>query len=217
LIAIPASLLFLGFYADLTVFTFPHLLQGSNHYRTDRFNKRGLEEKKMKNYSPWVLALIIAGGAAGIVGTTTRTTTSVRNDSAAEDSATPQQNNSAAFRGGTYLGNLAAKRGDVPHGAVARWANDADRALFVTAYNQYSQTLNRIVSADQGDLAAFRDGLYLGKLDTELGNAPHVAVARWSKISNRLSFAQGYRQAYNNGMSACSQQDKNIHQALLVR
>jgi len=44
--------------------------------------------------------------------------------------------------------------------------------------------------------AAYRDGLYLGKLAAEQGSDSHVSTGRWSQAKNRVAFAAGYEQAY---------------------
>jgi hypothetical protein len=49
--------------------------------------------------------------------------------------------------------------------------------------------------------APFRDGLYLGGLTAKAGDAPHVAVGRWSKNQDRISFAEGYRLGYTNSLA----------------
>lgn len=167
----------------------------------------------MKKYTLWALALIVCGGAAEMAR--------VRMASDAQQNvAGDQQTNSAAFRDGSYLGRLAAEQSDAPHVAIGRWATDADRDLFVTGYREaYSQSLtqNLATRPDQGDLAAFRDGLYLGKLDSERGSAWHVALGRWSKASDQAAFAQGYNRAYGDGYSARAEQRKIMRQAVLVR
>jgi hypothetical protein len=42
----------------------------------------------------------------------------------------------AAFRDGLYLGGLAAKRGEEPRISEGRWSNQADRASFMSGYQQ---------------------------------------------------------------------------------
>jgi hypothetical protein len=168
----------------------------------------------MRNYSLWVLALIVAGSAAKMVKTGMTVTAN-----APQNIASNQEISSAAFRDGSYLGKLAAGRGDAPHMAVGRWAKNADRILFATGYSEaYSQNLtaNAVARGNQADVAAFRDGLYLGKLDSERGSARHVAIGRWSDASDRASFAKGYDQAYQDGYSATAAQGKSLNQASLV-
>jgi len=171
----------------------------------------------MRNYSLWVLALIVAGSAAKMVKTGMTIMTMPTN--APQNIASNQEISSAAFRDGSYLGKLAAERGDAPHMAVGRWAKNADRILFATGYSEaYSQNLtaNAVARGDQAAVAAFRDGLYLGKLDSQRGSARHVAIGRWSGASDRASFAKGYDQAYQDGYSATAAQGKSLNQASLV-
>jgi hypothetical protein len=53
-------------------------------------------------------------------------------------------------------------------------------------------------SRDVGALmdAAFRDGLFLGRLDAEQGRKPQLSTGRWSTDSDRRLFVSGYVQAY---------------------
>ena len=44
--------------------------------------------------------------------------------------------------------------------------------------------------------AAYRDGLFLGRLDANQGRAAHVCVGRWSATVDRNSFAAGYEAGY---------------------
>jgi hypothetical protein len=52
---------------------------------------------------------------------------------------------------------------------------------------------------------AFRDGIYLGALDAKYGKAPHIALGRWSRDSDRRSFAAGYETAYRESRAVLSQ------------
>ena len=45
--------------------------------------------------------------------------------------------------------------------------------------------------------AAFRDGLYLGKLARTARSPMHPPTGRWSTERDRAAFAAGYRQGYN--------------------
>jgi len=45
--------------------------------------------------------------------------------------------------------------------------------------------------------AAFRDGLYLGKLARTANSPMHAPIGRWSTQKDRASFAAGYRQGYS--------------------
>jgi hypothetical protein len=49
---------------------------------------------------------------------------------------------------------------------------------------------------------AYRDGLFLGKFAAEHGEAPHIAVGRWSTVAERVSFAAGYQRGYTEVLSA---------------
>ena len=44
--------------------------------------------------------------------------------------------------------------------------------------------------------AAFRDGLYLGKLQARQGREPHLSVGRWSGEADRGAFVRGYERGY---------------------
>ena len=59
---------------------------------------------------------------------------------------------------------------------------------------RHSQNVDARLAAD----GAFRDGLYLGKLDRTAKNPMHPAVGRWSTEKDRESFVAGYRQGYND-------------------
>lgn len=45
--------------------------------------------------------------------------------------------------------------------------------------------------------AAFRDGLYVGKLDAAQGNRPHLSSGRWSADTDRRAYVIGYQKGYN--------------------
>jgi len=53
------------------------------------------------------------------------------------------------------------------------------------------------VEAQTATDGAFRDGLYLGKLDRVARRTAAPPVARWSTDKDRVSFARGYRQGFN--------------------
>ncbi len=44
--------------------------------------------------------------------------------------------------------------------------------------------------------AAFRDGMYLAKLDAESGRKPHLIASRWTNSSDRSAFLAGYESVY---------------------
>jgi hypothetical protein len=56
---------------------------------------------------------------------------------------------------------------------------------------------NQSVDVQMAADAAFRDGLYLGKLARTAKTPMHPPVGRWSTEKDRASFVAGYRQGYN--------------------
>ena len=50
--------------------------------------------------------------------------------------------------------------------------------------------------------AAYRDGLYLGRLVAESGAEPHVASGRWATSENRSSFTAGYQRGYGEFLAS---------------
>jgi hypothetical protein len=50
--------------------------------------------------------------------------------------------------------------------------------------------------------AAFRDGLYVGKIAGERGNKPHISAGRWATEPDRTAYAAGYLQGYNGALPA---------------
>jgi hypothetical protein len=56
---------------------------------------------------------------------------------------------------------------------------------------------DQTVSAQQAADAAFRDGLYLGKLARTAKSSMRPPIGRWSTENDRASFVAGYRQGFN--------------------
>lgn len=81
------------------------------------------------------------------------------------------------LRLGTYLLTMAISFG--AGAALSKPANLADQHLAARANN-----------------AAFRDGLYLGKLTAEEGGAAHISRGRWSNDADRAAFTQGYQEGF---------------------
>jgi hypothetical protein len=136
--------------------------------------------------------LLVLTGILGIMGTLVAISRTATNGSAGTQPAL-----SAAFRDGAYLGKLAAKQGETPKPPVGRWAAPSDRASFVAGYyTAYRRIVSEAAGKNLNTNAAFRDGLYLGKLDAEQGRTQHVSSARWSRTEDRASFRLGYHQAY---------------------
>ena len=50
--------------------------------------------------------------------------------------------------------------------------------------------------------AAFRDGLYLGKLAAQAGAEPHVARGRWATLGDRALFSAGYQEGYSGSLAS---------------
>jgi hypothetical protein len=76
-------------------------------------------------------------------------------------------------------------------------------ALFAGATAMLRNDRPRPLSAIQADArrdasAAFRDGLYLGKLAATQGGPIRVAIGRWATDGDRTLFAAGYQQGYHD-------------------
>ena len=163
----------------------------------------------------WALALILVSGGAAIVKTQTDVA-GIRNG----------QVTAAAYRDGAYLGRLAAENGEPAHVSIARWSTVTNRELFSAGYeNAYAQQTAKNRLPDREDNigilnhatnAAFRDGLYVGKLDAARGNVIHLAVARWSTKENRTAFAEGYSQTSGGSYQARTTENKQL-QAFAIR
>ena len=52
------------------------------------------------------------------------------------------------------------------------------------------------MTSERATDGAFRDGMYLGTLAAERGEAPHVAFGRWATAADRQSFTEGYEESY---------------------
>jgi hypothetical protein len=51
------------------------------------------------------------------------------------------------------------------------------------------------IALHAGD-AAFRDGMFHGRLQAQRGESPHVNAGRWSRDSDRQLFVAGYQEGY---------------------
>jgi hypothetical protein len=69
-----------------------------------------------------------------------------------------------------------------------------------TVYQNHASSSNQTVA--QTTDAAFRDGLYLGRLVAESGAEPHVASGRWATSENRSSFTAGYQRGYGEFLAS---------------
>lgn len=77
---------------------------------------------------------------------------------------------------------------------VIALALSASWAARLQSTERQSASLDANTNAAQATNAAFRDGLYLGKLAAELGSESHVTTGRWATNQERISFAAGYQQ-----------------------
>jgi hypothetical protein len=66
--------------------------------------------------------------------------------------------------------------------------------------NTNNQNSNQAVI--QNADAAFRDGLYLGKLAAQAGAEPHVARGRWATVGDRALFSAGYQEGYRGSLTS---------------
>jgi hypothetical protein len=167
----------------------------------------------MKRIFIWTFALTLVAAGAVLQGRKTET-------SHAEPFGKSDQTRTttAAFRDGAYLGKLAARGQESRHVSASRWASEADRQLFAAGYERgYSANLvvePLAVNRESTD-GAFRDGLYLGKLNARDGNEQHIATGRWSTGKNRASFIDGYHRAYTESSTANMQQTRETEFATL--
>ncbi len=77
-------------------------------------------------------------------------------------------------------------------------------ALLVMSASAFTLHNDRAAQSTGPELAtnaAYRDGMYLGKLAAECAGQYRVAVARWSTSEDRDNFAAGYEQAYKAAVS----------------
>jgi basic membrane lipoprotein Med (substrate-binding protein (PBP1-ABC) superfamily) len=64
------------------------------------------------------------------------------------------------------------------------------------------------VDASQETDAAFRDGLYMGRLDAEDARNVRPSVSRWSEPKDRASFLAGYQRGYEEGRATKIAEDR---------
>ena len=60
--------------------------------------------------------------------------------------------------------------------------------------------VRRVIEADASHSAsaAFRDGLYLGRIAAKQGGPIRLASGRWATNGDRTLFAEGYQQGYHD-------------------
>ena len=74
----------------------------------------------------------------------------------------------------------------------------------VLAVSNHNVKSNPNVETGLASDGAFRDGLYLGKLAAESGQAPRLAIGRWSADQDRSMFAAGYRRGYSESVASAA-------------
>ena len=131
--------------------------------------------------------------------------------------AQQEQASTAAFRDGAYRGQLAATRREEPRFATTRWASAPDQAAFAAGYDQ---SYRHVVAARMTDTAApdaaYRDGLYLGKLQAEEGRSARTATSRWSSEKDRSSYAKGYTEAYGQASASAARANESAPETVEV-
>jgi hypothetical protein len=83
----------------------------------------------MKNISLYLLVFALSAGSAALVRSAMRA-------QPLHSNAGALRQNDAAFRDGSFLGQLAARNGDAPHMAFGRWATEEDRSAFREGYER---------------------------------------------------------------------------------
>jgi hypothetical protein len=62
---------------------------------------------------------------------------------------------------------------------------------------RHNQSFIASQAVAQTTSAAFRDGLYLGRLAAERGAESHIASGRWATPEDRAAFTAGYQHGYS--------------------
>lgn len=65
---------------------------------------------------------------------------------------------------------------------------------------------------DRATNAAFRDGLYVGKLDAVQGKRPHLGSGRWANEADRRNYIDGYQRGFNE-VARSAGPDNQLHLA----
>ena len=95
-------------------------------------------------------------------------------------------------------------------GSSALLAKRARPQQRVTASATVSSTPTASASPNAATDAAFRDGLYQGKLAAESGreSRPNIGYGRWHDDEDLSSFVAGYQQGYGQARAAKQQQSR---------
>jgi hypothetical protein len=70
------------------------------------------------------------------------------------------------------------------------------------ASHERSVRLSQKTNAPLASDAAFRDGLYVGKLAAEAGRPLHAPAGRWSRDLDRANFVAGFQRGYNETLAS---------------
>jgi hypothetical protein len=71
-------------------------------------------------------------------------------------------------------------------------------------------------ASTQQNSAAFRDGMYLAKLDAETGRRPHLTASRWTSASDRSAYLAGYESVYGRVGNAYAAEAKTSSNSELI-
>jgi hypothetical protein len=97
-----------------------------------------------------------------------------------------------------FVATLAATVTLTTHvGQWKRYGNEASKPAA-----QHTSAQASTIGADQRLNAAYRDGLYVGKLAQQRGEERQPSVGRWSTSVDRDAFSAGYSEANTQVVSA---------------
>jgi hypothetical protein len=91
----------------------------------------------------------------------------------------------------------------------------AATAIFVTVDLHSSHVVGGNVTNQTN--AAFRDGLFLARLDVERGRKPHLTSGRWSTDADRRLFVSAYLQAYREMRGDAASEQLGFSQPAALR
>ncbi len=145
----------------------------------------------MKRLTLFAMVLALGVGAAAILRN------SIRQAACLSVNGDASTSTDGAYRDGLCQGELAAQHGSAVHVTSGRWGADQDRTSFGAGYEQgYHKFFNATTNTAPATNAAFRDGLFLGRLAVKHGEESRIAVGRWATGQDRLFFTTGYQQGY---------------------
>jgi hypothetical protein len=77
-------------------------------------------------------------------------------------------------------------------------------AVATVQSSRHNKSQNVNDNTSQISSAAFRDGLFLGRLAAEHGEAPHIATGRWKTQDDQALFVTGYQRGYSESLATRS-------------